>query len=103
MTDTITRTETILEDRGRSTRHPLLHTLSAAMRGALIAHLDGPQAIVAGTPRQVTVTVLVRRGLLRYDQLKIHRQSFLTDKGRDAAGACAEFEASQMLEMEALR
>lgn len=99
----MTMLESELEARGRPTRHPILHTLSAAMRNALIAHLDGAQPVVVESPRHPTMVALVRRNLLRLDGHRPARQSFLTDKGRDAAGACAEYEVSQILELEAMR
>lgn len=91
------------DTRPRPKAHPLLHTFSAVMRSVLIAHLDGAQPVVVASPRHPTVTALIRRNLLRFDAYKPPRQSFLTDKGRDAASACAEFEAARILEMEMLR
>ena len=102
LTDTLMRTETIFEKRGRPTVHPVLGQLSQVARSELIRHLNGPQPIKVVAPGHSTVLLLRKRGFIMFDGSSAvqQRRSWLTDKGKDAAGICAEYEASRIIENE---
>ena len=100
LTDSLLRTETIFEERGRPTVHPVLGQLSHVARSELIRHLNGPQPIKVAAPRHSTVLLLRKRGFIMFDGSLRQRQSWLTDKGKAAAGICAEYEASRIIENE---
>jgi hypothetical protein len=64
--------------------------------------LNGPQSIKVAAPRHSTVLLLRKRGFIMFDGSSAVRQrrSWLTHKGKDAAGICAEYEASTIIENE---